>query len=269
MYKYEGLLIHESHDDEGIIEVIETKGVRSLHFGSHPRQSSMRLSDPQQLELEYVKSMTAWMLFKPALTDDALIVGLGGGSLTKHLLEHFPDCRLKAIEYRKSVVKIARSYFGLPLDARLKVIVDDGGQYIRQRAEAYPSHYSLLFIDAFDHEGMASSICNAAFFDACKALLKKDGILVINLWGGTHNPEFLQVSKWLGDSFNWQTLFLPVKDKGNIIALAFNNYTPRHSLQGLRDYALALEQQYQIDFPYFLKELKKHNSSTFKLVIKP
>ncbi len=270
MYKYQGLLIHESHDDEGIIEVIESKdGVRSLHFGSYSRQSSIRLSDPHLLELEYVKTMTAWMLFKQSLTDDVLIVGLGGGSLTKHLLEHFPGCRLKAIEYRKSVVKVARSYFDLPLDPRLKIIIDDGGQYIRQRAETYPEHYSLLFIDAFDHEGLSPSIRNPAFFDACKALLKKDGILVVNLWGGTNNPEFQQVSQWIGDSFNWQTLFLPVQDRGNIIALAFNDYEPILNLQDLKNYAVALKQQYQIDFPYFLKELKKHNSSTFKLVIKP
>jgi spermidine synthase len=268
MYKYEGLLIHESHDDEGIIEVIERKGVRSLHFGSHPRQSSMLLSDPHKLELDYVRAMTCWLLFKPTLDDDALIVGLGGGSLTKHLLQHFTECRLKVLEYRKSVVKIARSYFDLPLDPRLKIIVDDGGDYIRQRSESHRERYSLLFIDAFDHEGMASSICNEAFFDACKTLLKKGGILVINLWGGTNNPEFQQVSLWLARVFGWQTLFLPVRNRGNIIGLAFNDYSPLYSMKELRTNALALEQLYQIQFPTFLKDLKKHNASTFNQVIK-
>jgi spermidine synthase len=268
MYKYEGLLIHESHDDEGIIEVIELKGVRSLHFGSQPRQSSMLLIDPHKLELDYVRAMASWLLFKPTLDDDALIVGLGGGSLTKHLLQHFPECRLKVVEYRKSVVKIARSYFGLPLDPRLKIIVDDGASYIRQRTETCREYYSLLFIDAFDHEGMASSICNEAFFDACKILLKKDGILVINLWGGTNNPEFQQVSLWLGRVFNWQTLFLPVRNRGNIIGLAFNDYSPLYSMKELRTNALALEQLYQIQFPAFLKDLKRHNASTFNQVIK-
>jgi spermidine synthase len=166
------------------------------------------------------------------------------------------------------VVKIARSYFDLPLDPRLKIIVDDGGDYIRQRAEACREYYSLLFIDAFDHEGMASSICNEAFFDACKALLKGNGILVMNLWGGTNNPQFQQVSLWLARVFNWQTLFLPVRDRGNIIALAFNNYSPLYSLQELRANALALEQHYQIEFPAFLKDLKKHNASTFNQMIK-
>jgi spermidine synthase len=74
---------------------------------------------------------------------------------------------------------------------------------------------------------------------------------------------------WIARIFNWQTLFLPVKDRGNIIVLAFNNYSPLYSLKDLRTNALALEQHYQIEFPAFLKDLKKHNASTFKLVIKP
>jgi spermidine synthase len=125
-----------------------------------------------------------------------------------------------------------------------------------------------LFIDAFDHEGMASSICHEAFFDACKALLKKEGIMVINLWGGTNNPEFQQISHWLARIFNWQTLFLPVRDRGNIIALSFNHYSPIYTLPELRTKALALEEYYQLEFPTFLKDLKKHNASTFNQVIK-
>lgn len=267
MYKYEGLLIHESHDDDGIIEVVDDKGIRSLHFGSEPRQSSMLLSDPNKLELSYVRAMSSWLLFKPTLEDDALVIGLGGGSLTKHLLQHFPDCRLKVVEYRKGVVKIARSHFGLPLDYRLKIIIDDGGAYVKQRTQSHAENYSLLLIDAFDHENMAESISNQDFFDACKALLKKDGLLVINLWGGDDNPLYAQCTNWLGNAFKERTLFLPVQDRGNVIGFAFNENAPFFTLKHLRQHALALEQHYQIEFPTFLKDLKKHNIRTFNQFI--
>lgn len=268
MYKYTGLLIHQSHDDDGIVEVVEEKGVRSLHFGSEPRQSSLLLSNPDKLELSYVRAMTSWLLFKPTLDDEALVIGLGGGSLTKHLLHHFPDCRLKVVEYRKSVVKVARSHFGLPLDQRLKIIVDDGGSYVRQRTEAHAERYSLLLIDAFDHENMAESIANQDFFDACKMVLKKDGILVINLWGGNDNPLFTQCAEWLDCTFNQKILFLPVRERGNVIAFAFNEDAPVFILKQLRQHALALEQDYQIEFPTFLKDLKKYNSRRFSQLIK-
>ncbi len=267
MYRHEGLLIHESHDDDGILEVIDRDGVRSLHFGSYPRQSSMRLLTPDRLELSYVRAMTSWLLFKESLADDALIIGLGGGSLTKHLLYHFPDCRLKAVEYRKSVVKIARSHFGLPLDPRLKVIIDDGGQYVRQRTISHEQHYSLIFVDAFDHNSMAASICCEAFFDACKALLKNNGILVINLWG-SEKPLFEQVAFWMERVFNQKILFLPVQGKGNVIGLAFSDNCPLYSLKDLRPKALHLENQYQIEFPYFLREIGRHKSGFIDNIIK-
>lgn len=269
MYKYEGLLTHESHDDDGIIEVVETGGIRSLHFGSSSIQSAMMLNEPNDLVLAYIRTMTCWMLFKETLEDDVLLVGLGGGSITKHLLQHFPACHFTVVENRKSVVKIARSHFGLPRDPRLNVIIDDGGEYVRGRVDSHCDRYGLLVIDAFDHEGMAASISNQAFFDACQALLKDDGILVINLWGGTSNPAFQSAALWLGRAFDWKILFLPVIGRGNIIGLAFKSSLPTMTLKSLRARAARLEQQYQIDFPGFLKDLKKHNASTLKQVIKP
>jgi len=266
MYKYEGRIIYQSHDDDGVLEVVESKGVRSLHFGSDSRQSSMLLADPDSLELSYVRAMTSWLIFKPDW-EKALVIGLGGGSLTKYLLNHFPDCRIKAVESRQSVVKIARSHFGLPLDPRLKVIIDDGGDYVRQQARTGLEQYSLLLVDAFNHDGMAESINHEAFFEACKMLLKKDGLLVINLWGGTKNPVFQQVALWLGQVFDWKILFLPVRNRGNIIALAFNDDAPAYSIKELKVKAAAFEQKYQIEFPAFLKDFCKHNASTIKQVI--
>jgi spermidine synthase len=268
MHKYEGLLIHQSHDDDGVIEVVEAAGVRSLHFGSSSIQSAMRLAEPDTLVLAYVRTMTCWLLFKETI-DEVLLVGLGGGSIAKHLLHHFPDSHLTVVESRKSVVKIAKSHFGLPLDAGLKIIVDDGGDYVRRQADNQAERYSLLVIDAFDHEGMAESISNQAFFDACQTMLKADGMLVINLWGGTSNPAFQSAALWLGRAFNWKLLFLPVIGRGNIIGLAFNNALPSISLKDLRARAAVLAQQFDIDFPAFLRDLKKHNASTFNQVIKP
>jgi spermidine synthase len=80
---------------------------------------------------------------------------------------------------------------------------------------------------------------------------------------------FQQVASWIGRIFHWKTLFLPVQGRGNIIGLAFNDKTPLYSMQALRDRANALEQRYQIEFPVFLKDIKKHNASTLNQTIKP
>lgn len=265
MYKYEGLLIHECHDDDGILEVVENQGVRSLHFGSSARQSSMRLNARGNLELSYVRAMMSWLLFADA-PEKALIIGLGGGSITKYLLHHFEQIQIKAVEYRKNVVKIARSHFDLPLDPRLKIIVDDGGDFLRKRSESLEGQYNLLILDAFDHDGMAESLCNPAFFDACKNVLRNDGILVLNLWR-SDKALFDKISWWIGQSFNSRLLFLPVPDKGNIIGFAFAENVPSLPLKLLRQRAFDLETHYRIEFPAFLKEFKRHNAYTTSKII--
>lgn len=267
MYKYDGLLVHQDFDEHGALEVVETDGVRSLHFGSIPRQSSMLLSDPNALYLEYARTMSSWMLFKDNLDDDALLIGLGGGSLAKHLLYRFPDCQLKVVEYRKSVVKIARSHFGLPLDSRLKIVVGDGAEYVRRRLDSERELYSLIMVDAFDSHGMADAICNWSFFEHCQQLLKEDGILVINCWGGVQRPQFQQIALWLGKLFNWKLLFVPVQGRGNIIGLAFNEKTPMYRLKDLRTRAIVLEQCHHMEFTRFLRDLVKHNASVLQNII--
>jgi spermidine synthase len=267
MNKYGGQLVYQIHDDDGTIEIIDDAGLRSLHFGSLPKQSSMSLHEPDKLVLEYVRSMTSWQLFKPDLGSNALLLGLGGGSISKFLLQQFPECRLKVIECRRSVVKIARSHFGLPLDPRIKILIGDGGLYVRKAKESECGYYDLIMLDAFDHEGVAPTICSEIFFQAAKSLLTKEGILVANLWGGAGNMQFQQLARWLGQCFNWNILLLPVPDRSNIIVLAFNARSPSFSLEQLRNRANQLEDQLQIEFPRFLKDLKKHNASTFNKLI--
>ncbi|PPC89144.1 MAG: spermine synthase [Methylobacter sp.] len=267
MYKYDsGQVIYQTFDDEGMLEVLEKGGIRSLHFGSYPRQSSMLINEPNKLCLSYARAMSSWLLFKEQF-GHALMIGLGGGSLTKHLLHHFPDCRVLAVESRAAVVKIARSYFGLPLDQRLKVVIDDGANYVRRRTETHEGEFGLIFVDAFDHIGIAEAVCNIAFFDNCKALLKPDGILAVNFWG-SNKLLFEQIVAWLGKTFDWQVLFLPVRGKGNVIGFAFNYDSSQHDLKKLRQRAAELEQIYQIEFPDFLREISKNNQLTFKFFLK-
>jgi spermidine synthase len=265
IYKVKGRLIYQSHDDDGVIEVVEQNGVRSLHFGSSATQSSLRIDDPEKLELAYLRAMNSWMLFKDA-PEQGLLLGLGGGSLARHLLYHFPDCRLVAVEYRKDVVRVARSHFGLPLDKRLKVILDDGGEYVRRRVETLRGYFSLLFVDIFDHDGMSPSLSSIAFFDACRALLKDDGILVVNLWN-TDKDLFASYCDWLNEAFQERVLFLPVNAHDNIIGLAFNKGVPVCSMRALRSRAEELEPVYRIEFSSFLKTLIKSNPRVINRVM--
>ena len=265
MYKYDGLVVHQSHDDEGIIEVVDKLDERALHFGSSARQSSMQISAPDRLHSLYARAMMAGLLFhnKP---NHVLMIGLGGGTIAKFLLRQFADCQLKIVEFRSSVLKVARSHFGLPFDPRMKIKIGCGAQHVLQQSRSHDGLYDWIMIDAYDHAGMATEVSSELFFDNCRTLLTKDGMLVINLWG-TDKDLFKQVSWNIGRVFGWRMLFLPVRGRGNIIGFAFGEACTKPSMKALLAKADQLEQQYQLEFPTFMQDFKRNNSTAINRII--
>ncbi|WP_221900240.1 hypothetical protein [Bathymodiolus platifrons methanotrophic gill symbiont] len=72
----------------------------------------------------------------------------------------------------------------------------------------------------------------------------------------------------LGTTFNWKVLFLPVRGRGNVIAIAFAESVDTYSMKVLRARAKQLDEQYQIEFIDFIKDIKRNNGSVLKRVIK-
>ncbi len=186
--------------------------------------------------------------------------------MAKHLLYAFPSGQISAVERRRSVVTIARSHFGLPFDSRLKVIIGDGGHYIQQ-AVKQQRQYDLLLIDAFDHEGLSESINGESFFDACRIILRKQGIMMINLWR-TDIDLFEQIAWYLSRSFDEKILYLPVMERGNVIVFCFPEKVPQLTGKSLRSRAEALAAGSGIEYPDFLQDLKKYNSRVTKKLFK-
>lgn len=250
-------MIYQTKDQDGDIEVSELGGVRSLHFGSFAQQSAMSLKHPDQLELEYAKAMMSWLLFHELGNDDILLMGLGGGSLAKYILNHFPECRVEAVEYRAAVAEVAHDYFELPRDLRLNIVIDDGAHYARERLNMQREFYQIIMLDAYDSQGIAESLCNVEFFAMCKTLLKKEGILVVDLWN--NKTQFEQLFSWLGGLFEAKLLLLPVDGTVNVIAMFFHNDTPVYSRIALKKRAIQLEKKYKLPFKRYLKELIMYN----------
>jgi len=216
---YDGVVVHQSQSDEGMIEVVDSGDIRSLHFGTFPRQSSMSMATPHSLELTYTEAMMAALIVNPN-PQRALVIGLGGGSLVKFLLHHYPDCQIDVVEYRQDVVRVAHAYFQVPEnDPRLNIHIGDGYLHVQQQYFSGEHSYDLIMIDAYDHIGMAASVGVQAFFDACAGLLESHGVMSINLWG-SDRPQFRQTMSRINQSFDGRTMIVPVEDKGNIIGLA-------------------------------------------------
>ena len=95
--------IRKPEEDNESVYLSEKFGVRTLHIGSDTVQSSMRIAQPNDLEISYTRSMMAFLLFN-ADPREVLMVGLGGGSLAKYVYHRLPRARTTVVEIMPQVV---------------------------------------------------------------------------------------------------------------------------------------------------------------------
>lgn len=254
----DGSLVHQAHTDEGIIEVVDTGDSRSLHFGTYPRQSSMRLSDPHYLDLSYTQAMMGCLLLNPN-PKKVLVIGLGGGSVVKFLLHHFPYCEIDVVEYRSDVIDVAQRFFGVPSnDSRLNITQGDGYLHASHCFYETDLSYDLVLVDAYDHNGMAASVGVQPFFDACAGIMTADGVISINLWG-SDRAGFSTTMQRINQSFANRSMILPVENKGNVIALATQFDVEHRDLKALRAHVEEWEMRYRINLPRALQNMIRQN----------
>lgn len=259
MSKHLGTVICTRRDDEGLLEVIDLDGVRSLYFGTRACQTSMSLADPAALTLAYTRSMLAALMFQPA-PERILLIGLGGGSLARFLLRHFPNAEITCIETRASVVELARTHFHLPTQERLTVHIGDGADFLA----SCPGHaFDLILIDAFDSVGVHPSVCTPEFHAAARRALAPGGVMSMNLWI-TRGRSYEALLKNIAAGFGGQILRLPVEQRANLIALGLDRPRTRQDLKELREPAQSLALRYGLEFPRLLRSLQHHNGPSVR-----
>ncbi|ABK43476.1 conserved hypothetical protein [Magnetococcus marinus MC-1] len=240
-------IIYQRRHQGTTVEVVEKEGLRCLTFGSHLRQSCMLLSDPAFLFLPYSRHMMAALLFLPQLPQRILLIGLGGGSLVKFFLHHLPQCHVEVVEYDPHIVTIAQDFFHLPKNhPRLTIHLGDGAQFF-SLGGAQQAPYDLILLDAFDANGLVTSIYRPPFLKLCQDHLAAPGIVAANVSRGNkgHFQEALGNWKNAYPDYGWM---VPVARSQNAILIATPHHTamPQHMPQA--DQAHALGQHLPLNF---------------------
>ena len=156
--------------------VREGRRTRSLCFDALDIQSSMRTSDPLELDLSYTRAMMSFQLFQPA-PRDILIVGLGGGSLSKYCFHKFPSARVTTVEIDARVIALRECFFIPPDSERFQIVHVDAAEYLSDSAGVA----DVILLDGFDAGGLPASLSSQHFYDCCHAALRDEGVLVANL----------------------------------------------------------------------------------------
>lgn len=165
------------------IKVADNNGTRLLKFERN-QQSSMRLDDPFESDIEYVAYFHLALAIQPA-AKRALVIGLGGGSVVKRMWRDYPQMRLDAVEIDSEVVAVAYELFELPRDERIRVVVGDGREFMRDVAETY----DIVIVDAFDDDHVPPHLLTEEFLREVRDHLAEDGVVAVNLIGSVHGDH--------------------------------------------------------------------------------
>jgi hypothetical protein len=154
----------------------EEDGVRHLHLGTPWIQGSMRIARPNDLELEYVQRMMAWMLLAPDAAwrgGTAVQLGLGAAAITKFMLKRL---RLPcvAVELNPGVILAAHRWFALPEPAASCRCCARMPARMRP-TPAHAGSAAVLHVDMYDEQAAAPALESAEFYAACRQLLASRG----------------------------------------------------------------------------------------------
>ena len=137
--------------------------------GTLTEQSGMDLLHPERLIFLYERLM----LVALALVERpraALLLGLGGGAMLRHLAAYVPDCAVTLVERDPAVIDLARRFFHVTHE----IVEADAQEMVADAAGAY----DVILADLYDGRGMASF--EPGFWADCVKALTPGGCLAAN-----------------------------------------------------------------------------------------
>jgi spermidine synthase len=192
------------------------------------RQSAMRLDDPYELHLRYTRFLAVALTLAPE-PRRVLVLGLGGGSFPKRLHRDFPGVTVDVADIDPMVIDVAKRYFQVPDDARMRLHARDGRRFIQET----DATYDLILLDAYNSDTIPFHLTTREFYREVERRLAPGGVLVSNIIGTLRGPQsafFRAMYRTLNEVF--PTLYtVPIYDPAltigdiNIILLATRDAT--------------------------------------------
>lgn len=229
--------------------VHEEGGIRCLRFGNGVAQSEMRLAAPFELALSYTRLMAGFVLFN-AEPEHIVIVGLGGGSLSKFCYQQFPNARITTLEINPDVIALREQFLVPADDARFQVIQADASEYLARNDVIA----DVILLDGYDAAGLPECICSAAFYADCWRALSEQGVLVANLWRDVPMLEIYLTR--LRGIFDGRVWWSRPKDSNNLIVfnVKSTHFYPQWSR--LQAKAQTLGEQLQLDLLPIVNDMR-------------
>jgi spermidine synthase len=114
--------------------------------------------------------------------EKVLVIGLGGGGLCSFMHDCLRTVSIDAVEIDDEILNVAKNHFGLKLDSRLNVIIDDGIKFVCETT----NNYKAILIDVDSKDPSTAIRCPPApfldneFLKKLKLRLTENGLFILN-----------------------------------------------------------------------------------------
>lgn len=176
---------HEFDTEYSAVRIVTTddeksgRQIRSLTFDPFFVQSRMYL-DSDEIVSEYVKHYHLIRHFKPDFKN-TLMIGGAGYSFPKAYLEKYPNAEMQVVEIDPQMTEIAKKYFRLADNPRLKIAHEDGRIFLNN---AETAKYDAVLMDAFGSLfSIPFQLTTVEAAEQIDRVLTGDGIVIFNAGG--------------------------------------------------------------------------------------
>ncbi len=202
-----GRCIYESPSG---FKVYQNACYRWLTFGNNILQTLIHRRHPGRTGLEYTRPMVQMVRAFPG---DCCLLGLGGAGIAHALA----DSRIVAVDHSADVIDIAGRYFMTDDIPHLTTVHQNAVEFVQSTTAVYQH----ILVDLHDAHEFPLACNNDIFFARCKALLKPEGVLAVNL---IHLQKNVELFQRIRQQFLQCTLVVPVKGTTNTLVFAFNRF---------------------------------------------
>ncbi|MGO8943662.1 MAG: spermidine synthase [Syntrophobacteraceae bacterium] len=140
-------------------------------------ESTINTSNSMELPLSYNRTIMAALAYSPDCKK-ILMVGLGGGAITRYINTFMPGVDITNVELDRDVIRLAKQYFGVQESNNFRIIESDGRIYLKQNMD---TKYDIVILDAFRGGYIPFHLLTKEYFSLIKEHLNTNGCVVLNL----------------------------------------------------------------------------------------
>lgn len=199
------------------------------------RHSYVDLDDPTHLEFAYTQRFGDVLAVQPDGPLDVLHLGLGGGTLPRHLASVRPGSRSTVLEVDPEVVELDRELLDLRTGPDLEVVVGDARTSIAAQPD---DDVDVVIGDAFGSLAVPWHLTTLEMVGQVKRVLRPGGTYVLNVIDNPPLSFARAKTATLLSSFEHVAVYatpqaLEGAEGGNLVLVASDETLPRDALRAL------------------------------------